>query len=132
MLLNPITPLKNDMKRTLATLALAVGFLAAPSASVFAEDFEITIIAGKMPLQYDTKEFTVKAGQTVKITLSNESVALQPHNLIVLKPGKFPAMLAVVNDPAKLSDPKWIANPIPESDDILHYSKLLKRAKRKF
>jgi azurin len=116
------------MKRTIATLAIAAGFLAAPSASVFAEEAEITITADKLQLIYDTKEFTVKAGQKVKLTLVNpaDSQNLQPHNLILLKPGKLGAMIATVNDPAKLSDPNWINNPVPESEDILHHTKLLK------
>lgn len=115
------------MKRTLATLAL-VGGLLAPATLTQAEDAEVTITADKIQLAYDTKEFTVKAGQTVKLKFINpaDSQNLQPHNLILIKPGKLGAMIATVNDPSKLSDPNWINNPVPESEDILHHTKLLK------
>ena len=115
------------MKRTIAILALAAGLLT-PGALLHAEDAEVTITADKIQLAYDTKEFTVKAGQKVKLTLVNpaDSQNLQPHNLILIKPGKLGAMIATVNDPSKLSDPNWITNPIPESEDILHHTKLLK------
>ncbi|MCB1061620.1 MAG: cupredoxin domain-containing protein [Verrucomicrobiae bacterium] len=116
------------MKRTVATLALVTGLLVGQSASLFAEDAEITITADKVQLAYDTKEISVKAGQTVKLTLVNpaDSQNLQPHNLILVKPGKLGAMIALVNDPANFSNPAWLTNPIPETDMILHHTKLLK------
>lgn len=116
------------MKNTLATIALAAGLVAFSGSSLFAEDAEVKITADKIQLIYDTKEFTVKAGQKVKLTFVNpaDSQNLQPHNLIIIKPGKLGAMIAQVNDPAKLSDPNWINNPVPESEDILHHTKLLK------
>ncbi len=116
------------MKRTLASLALVSGILLGQAVDLRAEDAEITITADKIQLIYDTKEISVKAGQKVKLTFVNpaDSQNLQPHNLILVKPGKLGAMIAMVNDPAKLSDPTWLTNPVPESDDILHYTKLLK------
>ncbi|MCB1079937.1 MAG: hypothetical protein KDM64_19110, partial [Verrucomicrobiae bacterium] len=120
------------MKLTAKTLSLllaaGLGFGAAVSA--LAQDVaEVTITADKIQLAYDTKEFSVKAGQKVKLTLVNpaDSQNLQPHNLLIIKPGKLGAMIAVVNDPSKLSNPNWITNPIPEGDEnMLHHTKLLK------
>ncbi len=121
--------MKNLFSITLA-VALGAGFCFPASAP--AEDAEIKITADKITFIYDTKEFTVKAGQKVKLTFVNpkDSVNLQPHNLVILKPGKLQAMIAVVNDPGKLSDPGWLKDPIPKEGDevhpdILHYTKLL-------
>lgn len=115
------------MKLTVTPL-LVVAAACLAGASARAQDAEITITADKIQLAYDTKEFTVKAGQKVKLTLINpaDSMNLQPHNLLIIKPGKLGAMIAVVNDPTKLSNPNWINNPIPESPDLLHHTKLLK------
>lgn len=110
----------------------ATAVLAALAASVLlpahADVAEITINCDKIQLAYDIREFTVKAGQEVKLTLVNpaDSQNLQPHNLIIIKPGKLGAMIATVNDPSKLSDPNWINNPVPESEDLLHHTALLK------
>jgi len=115
------------------TLALVLGATAFVSSPAQAEEAEIKITADKLTFIYDTKEFSVKAGQKVKLTFVNpkDSVNLQPHNLVIIKPGKLQAMIAVVNDPAKLSDPSWLKDPIPmegdeEHPDILHHTKLLK------
>ncbi|MCB1228886.1 MAG: hypothetical protein KDN19_01390 [Verrucomicrobiae bacterium] len=116
-----------EMKRTTAILALAASLLTSGNL-LHAEDAEITIHADKIQLAYDTKEFTVKTGQKVKVTFINpaDSQNLQPHNFILAKPGKLNAMIALVSDPSKLADPNWIANPIPETDDMLYHTKLLK------
>ena len=115
------------IKLTASLSALAAVALLSIGSS-HAQDAEVKITADKIQLAYDTKEFTVKAGQKVKLTLVNpaDSMNLQPHNLLIIKPGKLGAMIAVVNDPTKLSNPNWIANPVPESEDLLHHTKLLK------
>lgn len=117
------------LNATSLALALAASLVACPAPSRAQDVAEVAIKADKLQLIYDTKEFTVKAGQKVKLTLTNpaDSMNLQPHNLLILKPGKLGAMIAVVNDPAKLSNPNWIANPIPaDSPDLLFHTKLLK------
>ena len=121
--------MKKFFSTTLAFILGASVFVQLPAE---AEDAEIKITADKVTFIYDTKEITVKAGQKVKLTFVNpkESVNLQPHNLVIIKPGKLQAMIAVVNDPGKLSDPGWLKNPIPmegdkEHPDILHHTKLL-------
>ncbi len=108
----------------IATLAL-VGF-SAPKAQ--AQDvLEITLTADKVQFIYDIKEFKVKAGQKVKLTLVNpaDSVTKQPHNILIVKQGKKEAVGALAN--AGLSDPDFIEKKqcVPESDDILFHSKLV-------
>lgn len=119
-------------KAFLLTTAAAACTLLLTQFTAQAEDAEVKITADKITFIYDIKEFTVKAGQKVKLTFINpkDSVNLQPHNLVIIKPGKLQAMIAVVNDPTKLSDPSWLKNPIPkEGDDvhpdILHHTALL-------
>jgi uncharacterized protein len=49
---------------------------------------ETKVVIGVIPgvMQYDKKEFTVKAGEKVAILFINKACPLQ-HNLIILKPG---------------------------------------------
>lgn len=108
----------------IATLAL-VGF--STSKLQAQEVAEITLTADKVQFIYDIKEFTVKAGQKVKLTLVNpaESITKQPHNILIVKKGKKEAVGALAN--AGLADPDFISkkNCIPESDDVLFSSKLV-------
>ena len=69
----------------------------------------------KNPLGYDKTELSVKAGQKVKLTLNNTgSIAPQPHNFLLLKPGKLDAVGALAN--AMLADPQGMAKSyIPEA-----------------
>lgn len=114
------------MKRTLAKLCL-LSILAGPSL-VRAEDVaEVTITADKVQFLYDVKEITVKPGQKVKLTLINpaDSVTRQPHNLLIVKPGKDMAVGMASN--AGIADPAFLTTKqaIPESEDILFHTKLV-------
>jgi len=88
---------------------------------------EVTLTADKIQFIYDIKEFTVKAGQKVKLTLVNpaDSVTRQPHNILIVKPGKLNAVGLAAN--AGLTDPDFLTkkNAIPKSDDILFHTKLV-------
>lgn len=88
---------------------------------------EITITAHKSELHFDKKEFTVKAGQKVKLTLVNpdESQNLQPHNLLIIEPGTIEEVGAAAE--AELADPTFISerNAIPTSNYVLYHTKLL-------
>jgi len=81
----------------------------------------------KNPLGYDKTELSVKAGQKVKLTLNNTgSIAPQPHNFLLLKPGKLDAVGALAN--AMLADPQGMAKSyIPEAakPDIVANTKLV-------
>lgn len=122
-------------KRPLSILlAAAIGISAAlftalsPSvADDKAAAVEIKLTADKIQFIYDITEFTVKAGQKVKLTLVNpaESVTRQPHNIIIVKPGKKDVVGMAAN--AGLTDPDFLTKKqcVPESDDILFHSKLV-------
>lgn len=115
------------MKQTCLRLVL----LAALSLSASAQDADLATIELKPhaqnPLGYDQTELTVKAGQKVKLTLNNTgSIAPQPHNFLLLKPGKLDAVGALAN--AMLADPQGMAKSyIPDAakPDILASTKLV-------
>lgn len=115
------------MKHTCLFLAVAAA-LALP---VLAQDADVAALELKPhpqnPLGYDKTELTVKAGQKVKLTLVNTgSIAPQPHNFLLLRPGKLDAVGALAN--AMLTDPQAMAkNYIPDAakGDILANTKLV-------
>ncbi len=115
------------MKSTIAALValLVIGTSSFVNADEVAE---ITITADKLTFAYDIKEFTVKAGQKVKVTLVNpkDSQNLQPHNLVMSKKGSLAEMIGAANNPANFSNPEFLKNPIPETDLIVRHTKLLK------
>lgn len=76
------------------------------------------------PLGYDTKEFTVKAGQTVKLTFNNVHPVPQPHNVVIGAVGSKEKLFAAAMQMA--TDPQGMAKGyIPETPDILFHTKLL-------
>ena len=113
-----------------AAIGISAALFTALSPSV-ADDkagaVEIKLTADKIQFIYDIKEFTVKAGQKVKLTLVNpaESVTRQPHNIIIVKPGKKDVVGMAAN--AGLTDPDFLTKKqcVPESDDVLFHSKLV-------
>lgn len=88
---------------------------------------EITITAHPSELRFDKEKFTVKAGQRVKLTLVNpeDSVNLQPHNLLIVEPGKLEEIGAAAN--AEMADPSFLSDrhAVPTSNYVLHHTKLL-------
>lgn len=88
---------------------------------------EITITTHTSELRFDKETFTVKAGQKVKLTLVNpeDSINLQPHNLLILEPGKLEEIGAAAN--AELADPSFLSDrhAVPTSNYVLHHTKLL-------
>lgn len=87
--------------------------------------FELTIKpAGAAGMEFDTKVFSVKAGQKVKITLENTHPIPQPHNIVFTKPGaKDKVMMAAMQMAA--SPDGMTKGYIPEGEDVLSHSKLL-------
>ena len=117
---------------TVAAFAAAAAFAFSSAPSTRAADdkedaIEITLTADKIQFIYDIKEFTVKAGQKVKLTLINpeESVTKQPHNIIIVKPGKKDVVGMAAN--AGLTDPKFLTEKqaVPDSEEILFHSGLV-------
>lgn len=117
------TPLmKQILKLLCATTVLAGSF------SLRAQDvLEITLTADKIQFLYDKKEFTAKPGQKVKLTLINpaDSVTRQPHNLLIVKPGKKDVVGMAAN--AGMADPAFLTTKqaVPDSAEILHHTKLV-------
>jgi azurin len=113
------------MKIALAFLALTI------TTAAFAQDAGVAVIELKPhpsnPLGYDKTDLTVKPGQKVKLTLNNTgSIAPQPHNFLLIKPGKDMAVGAQAN--AMMTDPQGMAKSyIPEAakDDIIAHTKLV-------
>ena len=109
--------------------ALAVFALA--SLASHAQEGDVAVIELKPhasnPLGYDKTDLTVKVGQKIKLTLNNTgSIAPQPHNFLLVKPGKLDAVGALAN--AMLADPQGMAKSyIPEAakPDLLANTKLV-------
>jgi len=110
-------------------LRLALLVLLCVSAS--AQDADLAVIELKPhpqnPLGFDKTELTVKAGQKIKLTLNNTgSIAPQPHNFLLLKPGKVDAVGILAN--AMLTDPQGMTKhyiPDAAKPDILSHTKLV-------
>lgn len=89
-----------------------------------AEVQEITLKPDETGMRFDVTEFTVTAGQPVKITFDNTSPVPLPHNVLILKPDSLQKVGALAN--AMLTDPQALARQyIPESDDILFHTNLI-------
>jgi azurin len=101
-----------------------VGKLNAKDAAFDALPDLLTVRIGCLPerMLYDTTSFTVSPGQPVKLILSNPDVT--QHNLVIGKPGSLETLGLAGNEMAK--DPAGLSKHfIPESDQILHHTKLL-------
>ncbi len=75
-------------------------------------------------LQYDIKEFEVKAGKKVKLTFVNPD--FMPHNIVFVQPGAEDEIgMAAIQLGAKGFEKQFI----PDSDKIFAYSKLVDHGK---
>lgn len=82
----------------------------------------ITIKVVKDIMQFDKKEFTVKAGQKVSIELENPD-GMQ-HNMVIIKPGTLQKVGTAADELAR--DPKGAEkNYVPSMPEVLHATKLL-------
>lgn len=98
--------------------------LNAAEAAFDAQPDLLVVRIGCLPerMLYDTTSFTVSPGQPVKLILSNPDVT--QHNLVIGKPGSLEELGLAGNEMAK--DPAGLSKGfIPESDKILHHTKLL-------
>lgn len=109
-----------------AVLALvAAAMIATPvtRAEDKADDVAVIEMTGNDQMQYNINEFKVKAGQTVKLTLTNigklPKVAMG-HNVVILKAGVNMIQFAVA---ANQSPPDYI--PESRQDEMLAHTKLL-------
>lgn len=105
-------------------LGLAHTISQADEAGEDAEVRQITLKPDQTGMQFDVTEFTVAAGQPVRITFENVSPVPLPHNVLILKPGTLAKVGALAN--AMLADPQALAKEyIPETDDILFHTSLI-------
>lgn len=77
------------------------------------------------PMGYAVSNFTVKAGQKVKVSFNNNGgIVPQPHNFVLCNPGTLDKVAAAAT--AMISDPNGMAKSfIPESADVLQKMKLV-------
>lgn len=92
-------PARDRMKTTLAGLQF----------------IEITIHSLPEQMKFDISEFTVIAGQPVKIIFKNPDA--MPHNVVIVNPGKAEAVGTMAG--------KMTSGFIPESKDVIAHTKLI-------
>ncbi|CAN5751802.1 hypothetical protein BH11VER1_BH11VER1_34260 [soil metagenome] len=112
-----------------AQAATAAPVMAPAAAAAPAASGDVAIVNLKPgvanPMSYDITGFSVKAGQKVKLTFSNDSATPLQHNLVLCKAGTKDSVIALAN--AMMTDmAKWMGKGfIPESPDVLQHTKLL-------
>lgn len=73
-------------------------------------------------LTYQTREFRVRAGEPIQLTLANPDVV--PHNWALLRPGKLRAVGGLAN--RLIADPEVVVRQyIPVTDDVLCYTDIV-------
>ncbi len=86
----------------------------------------INVATGKN-LSYATKEFTVKAGETLAFTLENPDVV--PHNWVLVQPGALQSVGELGNQ--LIADPKAYARQyVPESHDVIAHTDIVPPGKQ--
>ena len=83
-------------------------------------------IAAAPGLEYDLREFEVKAGSRVKLVLTNPT-DLQ-HNLVIVAPGTWSEVAQKAIN-LGLEGPEM--DYVPETDNVHHYTSLLDRGDRR-
>lgn len=126
----PAAPVANNTDAAAAPAAApaaaAAPAVAAPTTTPAPAPAEVALkVDVSNPLAYDVKEFTVKAGQMVKLTFNNVHPAVpQPHNVVIGTPGSKDKLLAQAMQMA--TSPDGMAKGyVPESPEILFHTKLL-------
>lgn len=111
---------------TVVAVFSLVAFAALSTPATRAEDkadVAVVQIIGNDQMQYNITEFKVKAGQTVKLTMTNAGklpkVAMG-HNIVILKAGVNMIEFAVA---ANQAPPEYI--PQARKDDMIAHTKLL-------
>lgn len=81
----------------------------------------ITMEAGQN-LSFEPRLFTVRAGETIKLTFSNPDVV--PHNWVLVKPGSLERIGDLANK--LVADPAAVTRQyVPRSDDVLCYTNIV-------
>jgi azurin len=104
-------------------MLLLMGFLLVTSSDSFAQA-KVLALSGTDAMQFDTKEFKVKAGQKIKLTFKHAGKYAKQamgHNFVLLKSGVDIAEFASKANLARDTD--YI--PKSESANIIAHTKLL-------
>ena len=97
-----------------------------PHAKTVRDSREITIVTSGN-LSFDTRRFTVKAGEKLAVTLQNDDVV--PHNWAVVKPGSLRSIGTAANK--MIADPDAVFRQyVPESPDVIAYSDIVSPKER--
>jgi azurin len=81
----------------------------------------ISVVAGKN-LTFETKTFTVKAGEAIALTFKNPDVV--PHNWVLVKPGTLDKVGDLANK--IVADPEAaVRHYVPTSPDVLLYTDIV-------
>ena len=83
-------------------------------------ELRVNTVVEKM--KYDVTLLPVKAGKKVKLTFVNPD--FMPHNLLIVKPGTGTAL---GNEAIAMGAAGFAKQFIPDSDNILHHTKLLNK-----
>ena len=105
----------------LTDLALVKRNIINPHAKTVRGSREIEIVTSGN-LSYDTRRFTVKAGEKLAITLKNADVV--PHNLAIVKPDALKRIGQMANK--LIADPDAVFRQyVPESTDVIAYTDIV-------
>jgi azurin len=114
------------MLRTLLATLCSVCILTATVHAQADAVAEFTIKPGSPnPMSFDVTSISVKAGQKVKLTFSNDSAIPLQHNLILCKAGSKERVIALAN--SMMTDmAKWLPlGFVPDSPDVIVHTRLL-------
>jgi putative heme-binding domain-containing protein len=105
----------------LTDLAMGAKFVPNPWKRKLPNARPITMEAGKN-LSFQTRQFTVHAGENIQLIFSNPDVV--PHNWILAKPGSLERVGELANK--LVADPEAVSRHyIPRSNDVLFYTDIV-------
>jgi azurin len=105
----------------LVDLAMGAKFVPNPWKRTLPKARPITIEAGKN-LSFETRQFTVRAGENIQLIFSNPDAV--PHNWVLVKPGGLERVGELANK--LVADPEAVARHyVPRSDDVLNYTDIV-------
>lgn len=101
------------------------GFVGSRSRDPFDDQNPKVIEIKTLPerMLFDTTRFTVKAGEPVKLILSNPDAT--PHNLLICAPGTADRVGMAANEMAKLPETLETLNFVPDTPDVLWATAML-------
>ena len=101
------------------------GFVGSRSRDPFDDQNPKVIEIKTLPerMLFDTRRFTVQAGEPVKLILTNPDAT--PHNLLICAPGSADRVGMAANEMAKLPETLETLNFVPDTPDVLWATAML-------